>query len=119
MKFKITRNEIKENYRAVSVPYCELQSLLRYRSPIAYNAGIYGWNFDVYDFINDFSTNIAICTGYRNYPGIPVERNIYTKYEQAAKELIYGNTPYQEVRSKLDNLIREFLDEVEARYFKD
>lgn len=117
MKFKVTRKEIKENYRAVSVPYFELQSLLHYRSPIAYNSGIYGWNYDVYDFRWDFSTNICICTGYRGYPGIPVERDLYVKYEEVAKEIVYGNTPYQEVKEKIDDLIREFLNEIEEKYF--
>ena len=117
MKFKITKKEIKENYRAVSVPYCELQHLLRYRNPIAYNSGIYGWNYDMYDFSRDFSTNICICTGYRRYPGISVERDLYVKYEEAAKEIIYGDTPYREVKEKLDDLIREFLDEIERTYF--
>lgn len=117
MKFKITRKEIKDNYRAINVPYCELQGLLSYRSPIAYNSGIYGWNFDMYDFCTDFSTNICICTGYRNCPGIPVERDVYTKYESKAKEIVYGNTPYMQAKEKLDDLIREFLDEIERKYF--
>lgn len=118
MKFKITRKETKETYRAVSVPYCQLQHLLRYRNPIAYNAGTYGWNYDVYDFRCDFSTNICICTGYRNYPGIPVTREIYCKYEEKAKEII-DSTSYREVKEKLDDLIRAFLDEVETKYFKN
>lgn len=118
MKFKITRKEIKENFRAVSVPYCSLQTLLRYRSPIAYNAGVYGWNYDVYDFRCEFSTNICICTGYRGYPGIPVDSDIYTKYEAKAKEIIYGDSPYQIQKANLDHLIRDFLDEIEEKYFK-
>lgn len=116
MKFKITRKEIKENYRAINVPYCELQSLLHYRSPIAYNAGTFGWNYDMYDFTRDFSTNICICTGYRGYPGISVAHDIYTKYEETAKEII-NTMPYREVKSKLDDLIHEFLDEIEQKYF--
>lgn len=116
MKFKITRKEIKENYRAVSVPYCELQHLLKYCSPVAYNAGVYGWNYDVYTF-EQYSTNIAICTGYRCPPGITVERDIYVKYEDAAKEIIYGNGSYDQVKEKLDHLIRELLDELDTKYF--
>ena len=111
-KFKITRKDIKENYRVINVPYCELQSLLHYRNPIAYNSGVYGWNYDVYTFY-DFDTNICICTGYRGYPGIPVDYEIYKNYEEKAKEVIYGDTPYTEVKEKLDDLIREFLDEIE------
>lgn len=118
MKFKITRKQIKENYRAINVPYCELQHLLHYRSPVAYNDGIYGWNYDVYN-LSDFGTNICICTGYRNYPGIPVTREIYCKYEGKAKEIVYGDTPYQMQKEKLGDLIREFLNEVETKYFKN
>ena len=68
MKFKITKKELKENYRCVYVGYCDLQYLLRNCSPIAYNSGVYGWNYDVYTF-EQYSTNIAICTGYRLMPG--------------------------------------------------
>lgn len=118
MKFKVTRKEIKENYRAVCVPYCELQHLLQYCSPVAYNAGVYGWNYDMYDFTR-YSTNICICTGYRCPPGIPVERDIYVKYEDAAKEIIYGKEKLDQVKEKLDRLIREFLDEIETKYFKN
>ena len=119
MKFKITRKEIKENYRAVHVPCCALQTLLHYRSPVAYNAGVYGWNFNIYDFCHDFNTNICICTGYRNCPGVPVDSEIYKKYEDKAKEVIYGVSPYTEIKERLDDLIREFLDEIETKYFKN
>lgn len=118
-KFKITRKEIKENYRAISVPYCALQSLLNFKRCIAYNSGTYGWNYDVYDFRWEFSTDICICTGYRGYPGIPVDYNIYTKYEEKAKKIIYGDSPYQVQKANLDHLICEFLDEVEEKYFKN
>lgn len=118
-KFKITRKEIKENYRAVSVPYCALQSLLDRKRPIAYNAGVYGWNYDVYDFRWEFSTDICICTGYRGYPGIPVDYNIYTKYEEKAKEILLDGYTYQESEKLLNKLIREFLNEVEEKYFKN
>lgn len=118
MKFKIKIRELKENYRCVSVGYCDLQYLLRNCSPIAYNSGVYGWNYDVYTF-EQYSTNIAICTGYRGMPGIPVDYEIYKNYEEKAKEVIYGDTPYTEVKERLDDLIREFLDEIETKYFKN
>lgn len=117
MKFKITRRELKENYRCVAVGYCDLQYLLHYCSPIAYNSGVYGWNYDVYTF-EQYSTNIAICEGYRGYPGIPIDYNIYIKYEAKAKEIIYGDSPCQLQKANLNHLIRDFLDEIEEKYFK-
>ena len=64
MKYKTTAKAIKEGYhKIIDVGYCDLQSLLSYESPVAYTAGYYGWNFDVYDI-----NGVAIATGYRNMP---------------------------------------------------
>lgn len=53
MKFKTTQREIKENYKTViSVPYCGLQNLLNYKSPVAYTVRREGWAADIYDMGN-------------------------------------------------------------------
>lgn len=73
MKYKTTIKEVKNGYHTIiDVGYCNLQSLLEYDEPVAYNAGIYGWNFDVYDI-----DGVAICTGYRNMPS----KNSNTSYD--------------------------------------
>ncbi len=58
---KITKKEInKENMVALS--YCQCQTILdlfAYDYKVGYNAGIYGWNYDLY-VIN----GISIVTGY-------------------------------------------------------
>lgn len=120
MKFKVTRKEIKENYRCVSVGYCDLQYLLRYLSPIAYNSGVYGWNFDVYTF-EQYSTNIAICTGYRGMPG----KNLYKtgiscqEWNQKAQDIIskYQWTEHEKVKEELEKLLKEFLALIEEKLF--
>lgn len=44
MKVKVTKKEIRENYKnVISVGYCELQYLLRGKNPNFYTSGIYGW----------------------------------------------------------------------------
>lgn len=64
MKYKTTAKALRGGYyMIISAGYCSLQNLLRYESPIAYCKGVYGWNFDVYDF-----DGIAIVTGYRGMP---------------------------------------------------
>lgn len=64
MKYKTTAKAIREGYHTIiSVGYCDLQCLLSYESPVAYSAGVYGWNFDVYDI-----NGVAIATGYRGMP---------------------------------------------------
>lgn len=80
-KFKVTSKEVKQNYSIViSIGYCGAQALLRYEKPIAYNSGVYGWNYDLYEI----SDNIAITTGYR-----PIGKSIdYTLLGEAEYEAI-------------------------------
>lgn len=119
MKFKITRKELKENYRCVSVGYCDLQYLLYYCSPIAYNSGVYGWNYDVYTF-EQYSTNIAICTGYRGMPG----KNLYTagiscrEWDKKAQDIIskYQCHDSDKGKKELEKLLKEFLDKLEELF---
>ncbi len=98
MKYKTTAKELKAGYyKIISVGYCELQTLLQYKSPVAYSAGTYGWNFDVYDI-----NGIAIVTGYRPMPSqhSKVSYDLVREYEQKAQ----GKTSNQ-----LDVLINEFV----------
>jgi len=60
MKLRTTKKEIKENaFNILAVGYCELESLLKYESPFAYSAGVYGWSCDYYQF-----DGVVISTGY-------------------------------------------------------
>ena len=95
MKYKVTRKEICQNYYKVyAVGYCGLQPLAQLWEPVAYNCGVYGWNFDVYQF-----GGIAVCTGYRSMPGkeLPeaarrILRNA-EKYERENREKRIGTSP--------------------------
>lgn len=119
MKFKITRKELKENYRVVNVPYCELQYLLRNCSPVAYNSGVYGWNYDVYTF-ERYSTDIAICTGYCLMPG----KNLYTagiscrEWDKKAEEIIlkYQWDDVDKGKEELEKLLKEFINKIEETF---
>ena len=115
MKNKITAKSIRERYsKIISIGYCDAQNLLSFTSPDYYTCGVYGWNFDVYDF-----NNVAICTGYR---GMPKGKNYDWKrldfYEKKAEEICHmkDNTghflSYEEINAKLKELLRDFLGEV-------
>ena len=85
MKYVSTKRNIlcrygKEN--CIEVPYCALQSLLRYEEPEAYTSGTYGWNADVYGF-----AGIAIVTGYRPFGGCRPDYDLFRKYEKLADDL--------------------------------
>jgi len=50
-------------------------------APMAYTAGIYGWNADIYAF-----GSIALVTGYRPF-GKEVEKAVIDSFENRAKEI--------------------------------
>jgi hypothetical protein len=75
MKLKTTAKEMSQYHRIFRVGYCELQSLLKYRSPFAYSCGVYGWNADYYDI-----DGVLIATGYRS---MPLSKNTKGNYQTA------------------------------------
>lgn len=107
MKFKCTKRDIMANYdKVIKVGYCDLQNLLKYESPIAYTAGVYGWNADIYDF-----GGVAIVTGYRPFGNIHPNWEIIDKYEKEAKN-IYNNYRYDDRIDALKDLQKKFIEEV-------
>lgn len=106
MKFKTTRKAIVSGSgRLVYAPYAELQDLLRGHDAIAYTAGVYGWNFDVYEI-----GNLTICTGYRGMPGR--RANNIEKYEKQARKIWdqYEKT-WDERREEVERLLTEFCEQ--------
>lgn len=96
MKYKTTARTVRNGYQKIlSIGYCDAQYLLKGESPVAYTCGTYGWNFDVYEM-----DGVAICTGYRGMPGVPVDYNLLKEYENKARE----SSP-DEARA----LVREFV----------
>lgn len=101
MKFKTTRKAVVAgSARLVSAGYCDLQTLLRYHSPIAYTSGVYGWNFDVYEV-----HGLTICTGYRGMPGRTA--NNVRKYEEAARNAL-ERLDWREAEAEIERLLAEF-----------
>ena len=109
MKFKTTRKQINQNYnRVISIGYCEAQYLLQGKNPIAYNAGYYGWNCDIYDI-----NGVAIVTGYQPFGNIRPDYNTIKKYEDEALKICcnsWGN--YQKMLDQVDQLLNQFIKEV-------
>ena len=100
MKHKTTRKAVAEA-NSIKVGYCDLQSLLKYHDAVCYNAGIYGWNFDVYHVYG-----LNICTGYRNLGGrdaVGVE-----EYENKAHEILSSDIPHDEKEIEIEYLLQEF-----------
>lgn len=80
-KFKTTRKQIKNNFSKIfSCGYCDLDELTD-KSPLLYNSGIYGWNYDVYVF-----GSIAVTTGYRGMFGKEIDFDFLRSLQKEAKE---------------------------------
>ena len=106
MKIKTTRKAIvNSSENLVSVGYCDLQTLLRNHSPIAYTSGVYGWNFDVFKVYG-----MTICTGYRGMPGR--RANNIGEYEAKARAVYDDkNISYKEMGDKIEALLKEFCEQ--------
>lgn len=115
MKYKTTAKAVKDGYvKVFSVGYCDVQTLMNYRNPVAYTCGVYGWNADIYEL----KPQIALVTGYRPF-GEHIDYKIVEKYEKKAKEIYHGKMwreHYEEVQGDLEKLIADFTDEVLEQY---
>ena len=100
-KIKATKTEMKQNYKILSVGYCDMQYLLNYHNPIAYSSGSYGWSCDYYEI-----NNIIISTGYSpiNSKNMLHNYELIREYEQKARAL--NN------KEDIDLLLFELLDKL-------
>lgn len=91
--------------------YCDLQYIMRGTEPTYYNAGVYGWNCDIY---TDFARDIAITTGYRNMTGKRIPDELIEKYTNNAKEILKNEwvKPYEEVKKELEENREKFFEEL-------
>lgn len=96
MKFKTTQKAIRNGYRRVfAVGDADLQYLLTFENPMAYNSGVYGWNCDIYDF-----GNIAITTGYRPF-GESLPYELVEEFNLRAKDILTDSKLEYTERKKL------------------
>lgn len=109
MKKKVTRNQLNGYTHLFRCGYCDLQYIFKYREPTFYNAGIYGWNYDVYTW-----ADVAITTGYRNTVGKRIPNELIEKYTEKAKAILNdGNfTNYDETKNALDLNLQAFIREL-------
>lgn len=113
MKTKITIKFIKNNYNKVFYcGYSDLYYIFRYEEPQYYNAGVYGWNCDIYC---DYKRDIAITTGYRNMTGKRIPDELIEKYTQKAKTILENTfvISYDDIKKALDENREAFLMELD------
>ena len=104
MKIKTTRNELTAlGLPIIKIPYCGCQTLVNFQEPIAYNAGAYGWNYDVYKI-----NNTLLVTG-RTMPINGHPAKYFDEFEKRAKRI---NNSYQEFdkrKANVDSVLIEWI----------
>lgn len=110
MKFKTTQKAIKNGFhKIIYVPYCDLQTLLEFESPIAYTTRAEGWAADVYDLGN----GIALATGYAPFGNVKTSYELRRKYEEAARKIRYNyDIKWEQQRDQIRELLASFIKEV-------
>ena len=109
MDIKLTKNDLRNNFGViVSCGYCELQSLLNMKSRVGYNAGVYGWNFDAFDF-----GGVGLITGYRTRGAdVKLSMEFCEHWDKRAKNATYEEHKQilAEFERELQSLAREFVE---------
>ena len=73
-KIRMTKTALKYD-KIYRIGYCELQKILKSLSAVGYNAGVYGWNYDIYDL----GENVILIMGYHTDCGIKISHEICDK----------------------------------------
>lgn len=108
MKFKTTQKAIKQGYaNVICVSYCGLQTLLMCEQAEAYTTRAEGWEADIYAF-----GNTAIVTGYAPFGNICPDYETNQRYEEKAMKATEGFYNYQVKKAILQELIKEYIQEV-------
>lgn len=97
-KIKATKKEMRQNYRILSIGYCDAQYLLNYKSPVAYSTRAEGWACDYYDI-----DGVIVCTGYDTIKdkNTKLDYAVLREYEKKAQE---ANTA-----EETNKLLKEFI----------
>lgn len=114
MKYKTTKTAVMNGYvRVYRAGYAELQHLLEKADAVAYTAGVYGWNADIFDLglLANSWNDVAICTGYRPF-GRDIPAGLTFAFEKRAEALAERKISPFEYRRELRALQAEFLQAI-------
>ena len=106
----LTKKDVEfmsSNGRIWKIGYCQAQYLLENveAKKVGYNAGVYGWNYDVYLFRNN-----VIITGYRCTFGNYFNYDLLKEYEKKAEAICYNYDIGWKEKSKLiADLLQELI----------
>ncbi len=108
MKIK-TSMKITGYYKHVfRAGYCDVLYIMNGYEPTYYNAGVYGWNNDMYV---DHRTDTIITTGYRNMRGTRIPDYIVKAFTENAKDILTARgLSYEQCRFAIELNRRTFFN---------
>lgn len=102
---KVTRNDIDKS-NMVALGYCQIQHTLNFfgeEFKVGYNAGIYGWNYDLY-CINGVSIATGYNVPYREYSNKGMKEKLIALENKLSKSTL------KEYRENKEKWKKEFLE---------
>ena len=114
-KAKVTAKWIKESFgKRLSVGYCSMQFLLKYKEPEYYTCGSSGWNSDNYYFPE---YDLLISTGYNPVSGtIKTDYNLIESYNNKARTIVsqsgWDSDSEKKRMNEVSKLLDDFLQEI-------
>ena len=117
MSIKVTRKGLKENYVVVHCAYGDSQYLILPNTPILYNYGVCGWNWNAYLIKYNNGKNIfALVDGYRSHPSSDYKNHkdyeIVKKYNEKARKVCEEVNDYKTRYDTIQHLIDEMMEEL-------
>jgi len=112
VKLRVTKKEIRENYRIVGIGYCGAQYLLKHQEPFGYSSGVYGWACDYYEV-----DGVIISSGYDyiHNKNVKCDYEMIKKYDNKASEIDSNyDLPYEERKKAINDLLHEFIKECKS-----
>jgi len=110
MSKHITRSDWTNYDKIINVSN-GLNYLLHYQKRIGYNAGVYGWNYDLYE-LSVNGESVAILKGYR-VPKKMHSHDLMQKYEELAYNIISDyKKDYQQQKEEVNELLLQFINEL-------
>lgn len=89
-KILLKMSEVKGSFDVILVPYCALQRLLKFQSPLGYTVRREGWASDLY-FVPWLSTFVVISTGPQPFGNIKPSYDFIKSFEKAAEKALEEN----------------------------
>lgn len=114
-KFRTTNREMTTEALTYAVGYASLQYLFHFENPVAYTAGVYGWNSDIYLLHG----NTYISTGYRPCGYRLKDGWIYTALDRYCEKRLSDSKDYDALRQEFKDLMHLLYEIVDCDYRKD